>query len=86
MQRTLALAAVALMSLAAAGLAHADSGDGGDRVVDANAAPPGFYVGMPGYDNQRSAEAYVVREEDQALAARTTGQHQAAQRQNANLG
>lgn len=54
MKRTLLLAMAAAMSLSlGAGVAYAGGGgggNGGQHVVDANSAPPGFFAGNPRYD------------------------------------
>lgn len=89
MNRALLVAAAAVMS-AMAVTAYAGAGGGGggggDRVYDPNSAPPGFYTGVPAFDNQRSAEAYVIRQQQAELAARATAQPSLAQNQVPNAG
>jgi hypothetical protein len=87
--RTVLIAAAGLMALTA-GSAFAEGGGGGNGgsslYDDAAGAPPGFFAGVPGYDNHQEMETYVVRQQNAWLAARQKSQSPVAQTQTPSNG
>jgi hypothetical protein len=88
MKNTVMFAAAALMALSAGtAFAEGGGGNGGSNLyTNAAGAPPGFFSGVPGYDARQSMQAYVIRQQNAALAARDGHQVPVAQSQTPSNG